>query len=310
MRLLARMNRPWVHFLLLGFLLFRLQAYLFPEPRPVVGPLSEERVALLEQQWFAATGRLPSEPQRQRLIQSELDREVLFQRALELEIHLHDTVVYQRLLRNMRFLQLGGESSDDELYRQALDMGLHLGDEVVKRRMVQVMEQLLLAANPPALATEAELAAEFERRREELRHPPRYTIEHVYFNREREPEVAALAADIRTRNLDPAAARELSSPFLPGYVFNLQSPDQLARHFGIDFVTNLQGSAPAAGEWCGPVRSTYGLHLVYVHHIEPAREATLEESRRQLQRDLESRARQTALQESVAALRETYEVRI
>ncbi len=31
-------------------------------------------------------------------------------------------------------------------------MRLHLGDEVIKRRMVQVMEQLLLAANPPQRA--------------------------------------------------------------------------------------------------------------------------------------------------------------
>ena len=54
MNLLARLNRPWIHFLVIGSLLFWLQGKLFPEPKPVVGPLSEERVEALRQQWFSS----------------------------------------------------------------------------------------------------------------------------------------------------------------------------------------------------------------------------------------------------------------
>ena len=90
MKLLSRLNRPWIHFLILGFALFMVQGWLFPEPKPVVGPLPPERVEALEQQWFATVRRLPSDEQRQRMIAAELDRDMLFQRALELELHRFD----------------------------------------------------------------------------------------------------------------------------------------------------------------------------------------------------------------------------
>ena len=138
--------------------------------------------------------------------------------------------------------------------------------------------------------------------------PPRYTIEHIYFNRERQPEMESVIATIQERGLGPEEARTLSSPFLPGYRFSRQTPDQLARHFGAAFVMNLEKTGPMAGQWNGPVASTYGQHYVWVSEIEPARDATLEEVRTLLVRDLESRYRAEALQASIAALRENYEV--
>lgn len=309
MNFLSRFNRPWLHFIVLGCLLFYLQGELFPEPKPVLGPLSEARTEALQQQWFTSVGRPPTAEQQARMVQAELDRDMLFQRAVELDLHLYDTVVYQRLLLNMRFLQLGEDKTDEELYRAALDMRLHLSDEVIKRRMIQVMEQLLLASNPRQAPTEAQIAAEFEQRHEELRRPPRYSIEHIYFNREREPEAEGVIAKIQQENLTPEQARQLSSPFLPGYQFTAQTPDQLARHFGASFVKNLQQESPQPGHWVGPVRSTYGLHYVWIDALEPARDATVDEVRLQLQRDLESRAKEAALRESVEAMRQHYEVR-
>jgi len=309
MNFLTRLNRPWVHFIVLGYLLYYLQGVLLPAPKPVIGPLGEARIETLQQQWFASTGRLPNPEQLDRMVTAELDRDMLFQRALELQLHLYDTVVYQRLLLNMSFLQLGEGMSEQERFEQALEMRLHLGDEVVKRRMVQVMEQLLLSYYPPRPPTEADLLAEFESRKVELRRPPRYSIDHVYFNAEREDEAEAAIARINREQLDPEAALELSSPFLPGYRFTRQSPDQLARQFGSEFVTNLQAANPQPGTWVGPVRSTYGLHYVWVSEVEPGRDATLEEVREQLLRDLESRASAAALQESIDAMREQYEVR-
>jgi hypothetical protein len=308
MSLFARLNRPWIHFIVLGFLLYYLQGVFFPAPKPVVGPLGGARIEALRQQWFSSTGRLPSPEQLDRMVTAELDRDMLFQRALELDLHLYDSVVYQRLLLNMSFLKMGEGKTDEQKYKQALDMRLHLGDEVVKRRLIQVMEQLLLGFNPPVPPTEAELAAEFEARRDELRRPPRYSIEHVYFNAERESEAESAIAEITEQQLDPEQALELSSPFLPGYRFTRQSPNQLARQFGSEFVENLEATNPEPGHWVGPIRSTYGLHYVWVSEVEAGRDATLEEVRVQLQRDLESRASAAALQASIEAMREQYEV--
>lgn len=310
MKFLARLNRPWVHFVVLGILLFQLEAWLFPPPKPVVGPLTEARLESLQQQWFASTGRLPSADQQKRIVQAELDRDMLFQKALEMEIHLYDTVVYQRLLRNMVFLQLAEGKTELQQYEEALDMRLHLGDEVIKRRLIQIMEQLLLASNPPLVPTEVAIEAEFIQRKEGLRKPPRYSIEHLYFNREREAEIDPVMATIEEQGLSAEAARSMSSPFLPGYVFNRQSPDQLARHFGASFVMNFQEANPQAGRWLGPIRSTYGLHYVWVAELEPERDATLDEVRGQLLRDLEMRAKADALASAIEKLRLDYEVKL
>ncbi|MGB1141061.1 MAG: peptidyl-prolyl cis-trans isomerase [Halioglobus sp.] len=308
MKILSRLKRPWMHFIVLGVVLFYLQGVFFPAPKPTVGPLNEARVEALVQQWFSSTGRLPTDEQKSRMVAAELDRDMMFQRALELELHLWDPVVYQRLLRNMRFLKLDEGRTDDELWDMALEMRLHLGDEVVKRRMIQVMEQIMLAGNPPARVTDEEIQAEFELRREELRRPPRYSIEHLYFNREREGEAPAVIDQIQAQGLTAQQAREFSSPFLPGYRFTRQTPDQLARHFGATFVRNLQEAQPAAQSWVGPIRSTYGMHYVWVSEVEAERDATLEEVRLQLVRDLESRAKVTALRASQDTLREQFEV--
>ena len=82
MSVINRLNRPWLHFLLLGLGLFLLQGWLFPAPKPVVGPLTEARIDTLQQQWFSSTGRVPTEDQMQRMIRSELDRDMLFQKGL------------------------------------------------------------------------------------------------------------------------------------------------------------------------------------------------------------------------------------
>ena len=310
MKFLTRLNKPWLHFIVLGVLLYYLQGVFFPEPKPVVGPLNQARLEALQQQWFASTGRLPTPEQQARMVAAELDRDMLFQRAIQLELHLYDTVVYQRLLRNMRFLQLAEGKSDQALYEEALAMRLHLGDEVVKRRLIQVMEQLMLAANPPQSVAEAALLAEFDKRREELRRSARYSIEHLYFNRERESDIDTVVATIAEQNLSATQAREMSSPFLPGYRFKRQTPDQLARHFGAAFVKNLQEADPQPGSWRGPIRSTYGLHYVWVSDVEVDRDATLEEVRGQLLRDLESREKAAALQDSITTMRDSFEVRL
>lgn len=306
--MLKILNRPWLHFLLIGSALFLLQRTLYPPPLPSVGPLPETRLESLRRQWYVTTGRPPNEAQLNAMVAAELDREILFREALDLKIYEVDPIVQQRLVRNMRFLQLDQGRDEETLFREALRMELHLGDEVIKRRLVQVMEELLLARRPPAAPTEDEIAATFADRSEELRRPPRFTLQQVYLARERSDEAETLLKRIREERLTPEQALEFSSPFLPGYRFPASSPAQLARQFGAAFVLNLERSDPRPGTWVGPVESTYGTHLVWVYAIEPAREATLDEVRQQLLRDLELEKRREALAEALAAVREQYEV--
>jgi parvulin-like peptidyl-prolyl isomerase len=308
MKWMAKLNKPWLHFIVLGMVFFKLQGALFPEPKTQIGPLSEARIKAMQQQWYTSTGQQPSPRQNARLIAVELDRDMLLQRALELDFHLYDTIVYQRLIRNMNFLQLAEGKSKAELFDQALEMRLHLDDTVIKRRLIQVVENQLLADNRPAKPTAAQIAAEFARRAEELRRPPRYSIEHIFFNRERESEAPSVIATITERKLDIDAARHLSSLFLQGYQFTRETPGQLAQKFGRDFVLSLEQAKPQAEQWLGPIRSAFGLHYVWVNAVEPTRDARLEEVEQQLRNDLQYSAQAQALQNAIAALRDDFDI--
>jgi len=302
-------RRPWLHFLLLGILLFWLQSQLFPAPKPVVGPLGEARIEGLLEQWQAATGRRPEGAELERILRAELEQDMLFQHAVSMNLHRQDPVVFQRLVLNMQFLGLGAEGdSDAQLFERALDLRLHLGDEVVRRRLLQVMEQLLLANNPPQPASAEVIANAFAERAEELRIPPRYSILQLFFDRSREQELEGLVARIDSERLDPEAALKLSSPFMHGYTFRDQTPEQLGRIFGAVFVSNLLATDPLPGHWHGPLRSAYGWHYVWVEGVTPSRAAELEEVRPILQRDLELEARKQALAAAVAGLADRYEL--
>ncbi len=108
MKLLARLNRPWVHFIVLGSLLFYLQGVFFPAPKPVIGPLVTREWRRCSSSGSPVSAGSPRRSSSARMVQAELDRDMLFARALELKLHLYDTVVYQRLLLNMRFPAAGG----------------------------------------------------------------------------------------------------------------------------------------------------------------------------------------------------------
>ena len=320
MKGLVRLNKPWLHFIMLGVVFYQLQSALFPEPKPVIGPLSDARIASLKEQWTLSTGRPPSAEQMAGYVAVELDRDMLLQGALDLEYHLHDSIVFQRLIRNMKFLQLAeGNKSDAQLFKQALEMQLHLDDEVVKRRLIQMMEQRLLANNPPSIPGAAEIKAAFIERKEALKRPPLYSIEHVFFPVERSNEVAAAVAKITDQGLDVKAARNLGSPFLQGHHFINQTPDQLARNFGKGFVRELESGVNTTqaqtnantkqSRWLGPISSAYGIHYVWLAGYTPARDAQLKEVKQQLLQDLAYSANSRALRCAVVAQRDEFDWR-
>ena len=302
--------------MVLGVFFYQLQSVLFPEPKAVVGPLSETRIAALNNQWQTSTGRKPSPEQIARYSAVELDRDMLLQRAIDLDLHLRDSVVYQRIMLNMKFLQLAGSKTDAELFDQAIAMRMHLDDEVVKRRLIQLMEQRLLAKAPATKPNIKDIEAAFMTRKEALRRPPLYSIEHVFFAPEREQEVASVIAAISRQNLDVQAARKQGSPFLQGHQFLRQTPDQLTRYFGKQFVIALEEAlkhsaiveSGGAG-WLGPIRSVYGLHYIWLSEFEPAGDASLQDVKQRLLLDLQYAADKQALRCAVAALRVEFDVR-
>ena len=133
------LKQPFVHFMVIGVLLFSGNQYLEQQQREEIEALDRETVEGLRDDWIRQTGRMPSQQQLAAMQQQELESRMLFAEALRRNYHRDDTVVLQRLLRDAEFL--GIEGSDEEKIRAALSLGVHLSDEVIKRRMVQRVER-------------------------------------------------------------------------------------------------------------------------------------------------------------------------
>ena len=173
--------------------------------------------------------------------------------------------------------------------------------------MIQVVEQILVARNPPDPPSEKQISETFDGRKKEFQRPNKYTLQHLYFPQRKSSNLSSAMNVIKTENMTPEEARKLSFPFLPGYKFVRQSGEQLSRRFGYEFTKNLQALDLSPNKWFGPIGSTYGQHLVWIDEIELARDAVLSEVRSELVRDLERNAYKEALAAELDKLRMKYE---
>jgi hypothetical protein len=303
------LRKSWLHFLLLGLMLFVGNQWLFPEPKPVLGPPNPERLSAIVENYtrFAPDGVSPA--LFERFIDTELRDELLFREALNRDLQYRDAAVEQRIIRNMRFLDTNTAASDRELIEQGYALRLHLTDEVIRRRLVQIMERLILATRPNPAPSAETVAVRYEQELDRWREPARYTFRHVFLSTDRTAEMPALMEQINTENVGPDAARLLGAPFLSGYAFQRQSPEQMTRVFGAEFTEQISATEVQAGVWIGPVSSVFGQHYVYIEAFEASRTLALEEVSVRIERDLVREGEEQAVVDWVEAAMARYEVR-
>lgn len=302
-----------LHFLLGGLLVhFAVQGFGPAGTEVPVLSISPQAQAQLRASWQAATGREPGEEEFRVLLRREADDEILVREALALGLQTRDPVIRQRLVLNMRFL---GEDGEDEeaLVDRALAMDMHGNDLVVRRRLVQLMEFALSEEAPGMAVSEEELRAMYAARRGELEIPPRWRITQVYFSSERRGEAAerdAVAA-AETLRRSGAATREaiaLGDPFLGGHELPLLSARQLDGQFGEGFAEGL--GRCSAGDWCAPLRSGFGVHVVRIEELQPGRLPGIEDPdvRRRLEADVRKQRGERRLADAMERLRRKYGV--
>ena len=303
------LKKPWLHFLLLGLILFVGGQWLFPEPKPVLGPPNPERLSAMVENYtrFAPDGVSPA--LLEQFIDTELRDELLFREALNRDLQYRDAAVEQRIIRNMRFLDTSTDASDRELIQQGYALRLHLTDEVIRRRLVQIMERLVVATRSnPTPGAEA-VAIRYQQELDSWREPARYSFSHVFLSTERAAEMPTVVAQINAENLSPDAARLLGAPFLSGYTFRRQSPEQMTRVFGAEFAEQVSATEVQGGAWIGPVTSVFGQHYIFIEAFEPSRTLELEEVRVRIERDLVREGEERAVVDWVEAAMAGYEVR-
>jgi hypothetical protein len=192
-------------------------------------------------------------------------------------------------------------------YREALGAGLDRDDEVLKRRLRQKMEFIYEDISAIAEPTDADLAAFVEKHREKYLADPQVSFRQVYFNPDRRGAaaeadarrgLAQLAAGADPGDVGDATMLEPEVPLSPLW--------EIRKRFGEEFGKSLLGARP--GAWAGPVRSGFGLHLVFVRERREGRMPALGEIREAVKRDWTA-ARQRELKDAAyARIRERYTV--
>jgi parvulin-like peptidyl-prolyl isomerase len=303
-------NKPWLHFLLLGFALYVLQLELQGRQLPEIAVPSADKIAELRGQWLRSTGALPTAQQVQGLIDNEINQEILFQQALRYQWHLEDPIVRRRLIQNVRFLDPGAQGDDDELFQQALDLQLQFNDLVVRRRLIQRMEMMAYAPVRQGEVDEATLQAIYNNNLARYVQPPQVYFRQVYISRDQHqhPQQVALARKQQLLTASKQSFSSLSDPFMHGYEFKGLSEAQLARYFGADFARQLFTLADddRLQQWLGPLASSYGQHLVWLEQVSAAQQKSFAQVRTQILAQWRREQEQLALQQLMKQLRSEY----
>jgi len=245
------LREPLLHFLLLGVLLFVLFTWLGGDTGPMSSRItvSQAQVQQLATAFTKVWQRPPTEAELKGLVDDYVREEIAF--------------------------------------REAVAMGLDRDDTIIRRRMRQKLEFLVEDAASATPPTESELQAYLEANRATFRFEPQVEFRQVYVDPASGTDAAARAQALR-KELQAAGPEAPIDTLGDSIMLDPEVPllrqEEVARLFGTEFAARVVTLQP--GRWEGPVDSGYGLHLVMVRKVVPGRAATLDEVRRDVEREL------------------------
>jgi hypothetical protein len=314
----ALARAPALHFLALGALLFLFSSTSAAPTRaraPIV--ITAERVAEIRDEYARTMATHPTESELEALVAREADDEMLYREALLLGLDRGDRAVEWRVIEKMEFLY--GEAAGDnaEALRRGLELGLQRDDVVVRSGLVTKMRLLAKGTSrseePEGDALERELEVYLSRNRDEYTQAEHYTLTHVFLRGE--PADAALDAEARAlrptleaSESPPGEAVKHGDPFVTGSFVRATSRAGLIKMFGdafADAVAKLETK-----RWSEPIRSPFGLHLVWVAEKQEARVPALESVRSQVLQAYRAERQQEYARRMMEEIRRAYEVRV
>lgn len=201
---------------------------------------------------------------------------------------------------------------EEVLYREAVVLGLDRDDTIVRRRLRQKLEFISEDAAATGEPTEQALTDFLAAHAESYQVESQLSFTQVFLDPQKrgdqlDTDAASLLDVLRTRGdrIDPATLGD--SRMLDAHYERVGEAD-VARLFGPEFASALREQPE--GEWVGPLKSGYGVHLVRVEARTPGRRPELAEVRDAVIRDWAARRRQELLDAQYQQLRSRYEVRI
>jgi hypothetical protein len=200
---------------------------------------------------------------------------------------------------------------EEILYREALALGLDKNDTVIRRRLGLKMEFLSQAQAEAATPSEAELEAFLEANPRRFQIEPSLSFRQVFLSPERRGETIEqdLASVLEALRANPDTAMStLGDPTILPPELPPTRKASIGRIFGAAFAEALARTPP--GAWAGPVKSSFGLHVVHVGESQPGRTATLVEVRDSVAREWANERRRQAEEAQLTERLKRYRVRI
>jgi len=189
------------------------------------------------------------------------------------------------------------------LYREALAMNLDHNDEIIKRRLAQKMEFISDEFASSLQPTEDMLREYFEKQKENYQKPSVFSLKQIYFSEDKR----ATAIEDAQRAVEDEYPENFGDQIsLPSNYINTAS-NKIAIDFGFAFAGALD-TLPL-GKWTGPVRSGFGVHLVFIENKKPAGFYTFEEVANKVNLDYNFEASNDFKKQLINSLLENYNIR-
>jgi hypothetical protein len=241
------LNEPLLHFLVLGALTFVVYSWLtrsLPGNTSVAGTvrITSNEIAWLKETWSRQWQREPTRDELRGLVTDFLKEELLA--------------------------------------REARSLGLDQDDTIVRRRLAQKLEFLVQDTSRLADPTEEDLRRFYEANPERFQTDAHISFTHVFFSREKRAAAATeakAALNDLARGANPA---EFGDRLLVDSEVVDADRQSVAGQFGREFADAVFALKP--GAWSGPIESGYGLHLVRVSEVKPAKRREFSEVKTQV----------------------------
>lgn len=200
---------------------------------------------------------------------------------------------------------------EEILYREALALGLDKDDTVIRRRLRLKMEFLSQAQAEAATPSEAELEAYLKGNPDRFLIEPKVAFRQIFLSPARrgeaiEQDVASLLETLRSQ--PDIELTTLGDPTILPSELPLTRKPSIGQTFGDAFAEAVARADPET--WVGPVKSSFGLHLVRIIEIQPSRPARLDEIRDSLTQAWANEKRLRAEEAQFAERLKRYRVRI
>jgi hypothetical protein len=194
-------------------------------------------------------------------------------------------------------------------YREAIAIGLDRDDEVLRRRLRQKMEFIFEDITSWAEPTDEDLKAFIKKHREKYLADPQIAFRQVYISTYKRGKAAESDARQALAELNQGANPDsvgdstmLEADVRPSPLWDIK------KQFGDEFGKSLLELK--SGEWAGPIRSAFGLHLVFVRERLGGRLPDLKEIHEAVKRDWMVDRQKELKDAAYAKIRERYTVTV